>query len=107
VEEYSDESDIDEEFIKNIPDEKFHQLMEEATTQDFGNEEEALNYLIEKFKNESKKRRDPRKPDTLSEKDPYYKMMKNENEDIQAITDSRATGDYMVVDKSSYFQMLD
>jgi hypothetical protein len=89
IEPYSDESEIDEEWAKDMDEEELKKLADEFSKIDENNEEEVLKFLMEKFVKDRVKIKDKRKKDEREEKDPYYKMMKDKTQQIVPASDGK------------------
>lgn len=71
-----------EEYLNKIDDETFQKIIEEAKEQRFETEEEAL-VFIEKLSKEKYKKKRAKRDVAMDERekdDPYYAMMKNDDD---------------------------
>lgn len=98
IDNYSDESDIDQELIDQIPEGEIETIMKEMFEMEFNNDEEVMAHFKERL-GKQKKNRDPRKPDTRAKKDPYYAAMKNDAETITPLSDPGGGGEMLTTYK--------
>ena len=81
---------MDHDWINDLTEEQVQQMVTEITElqqKEFQSEEEILNHFREKFGKKRYKLKDRRPKDVRAEKDLYYKMLKDENQNVNFVTD--------------------
>lgn len=100
---------MDHEWINDLTDEQIQQMateMQDLQAKEFQSEEEILEYFKEKFGKKRFKLKDRRPKDVRAEKDPYYHMLKDENQSIEFATDP-SSPDMLMADLNSVHALHD